>query len=77
MAKPALQALCYPLKISTSNMTFDVTDGDRRNKTAVDKLKDILNYPLVDDFIGALEQLTSPELVFKVKHHMITDDIIL
>ena len=45
-------------------MTFDVTD--KTNNTAVNKLKDILNYPLVDDFIGALEQLTSPELVFKV-----------
>ena len=56
---------------------MDFTDSDRTNKTAVDKLKDILNYPLVDDFIGALEQLTSPELVFKVKHHMITDDVIL
>ena len=47
-------------------MSFDSTDGDKTNKSAVDKLKDILNFPLVDDFIAALEQLTSPELVFKV-----------
>lgn len=47
-------------------MTFDTTDSDVLNKTAVDKLKDLLNFPLVDDFIAALEQLTSPELVFKV-----------
>ena len=58
-------------------MAFDSTDSNKINKAAVDKLKDILNFPLVNDFIGALEQLTSPELAFKVKHHMITDDVIL
>lgn len=52
-------------------MEFDSTDCGVRNKTAVDKLNDILNSPLVNDFISALEQLTSPELVFKVEHHMI------
>ena len=57
-------------------MAFDSTDSDRMNKTAVDKLKYILNFPLVDDFIEALEQLTSPELVFKVKHHMVSGDVI-
>ena len=77
LTKTALQALCYPFKISTNDMVFDSTASDMINKTAVDKLKDILNFPLVDDFIAALEQLTSPELVFKVNHHMITDDVMV
>lgn len=59
------QALCYPFKISTGSMEFDSTDSKTINKTAIDKLKDILQFPLVDDFVAALEQLTSPELVFK------------
>ena len=46
---------------------MECTDGDEMsNRTAITKLKDILNFPLVDDFIAALEQLTSPELAFKV-----------
>ncbi|XP_065898419.1 DNA-dependent protein kinase catalytic subunit-like isoform X2 [Dysidea avara] len=60
------QALCYPLKISTSGLQFNATDDvTRANKLAVDQLKSLLDCPLVDDFINALEQLTSPELVFK------------
>jgi len=58
-------------------MEFDSTDCGMINKTAVSKLKNILNFPLIDDFIVALEQLTSPELAFKVRRHMITDDVIL
>lgn len=62
-----MQALCYPFKISTSGLQFNGTDDiTRANKLAVDKLKSLLDSPLVDDFITALEQLTSPELVFKV-----------
>ena len=76
VAQAVVQALCYPFKISTGSMEFDSTDSKMINKTAIDKLKDILQFPLVDDFVAALEQLTSPELVFKVKHHMITDDVI-
>jgi len=66
---PSLQALCYPLKISASGLQFNTTDDvTRANKLAVNQLKSLLDYPLVDDFITALEQLTSPELVFKVRN---------
>ena len=47
-------------------MEVESTDGDLSNRSTINKLKDILNFPLVDDFIAALEQLTSPELAFKV-----------
>ena len=47
-------------------MEVESTDGDLSNRATIKKLKDILNFPLVDDFIAALEQLTSPELAFKV-----------
>ncbi|XP_065180580.1 DNA-dependent protein kinase catalytic subunit-like [Sycon ciliatum] len=59
------QALCYPFKISYEDFEFEETREGRQCNEAVEELKKILNLPLVDDFIQALDHLTFPEHVFK------------
>ena len=69
LAKEYPQALVYPFKISSTSFNFDASDEGRANKEAVAKLQKKLEMRAVDDFVTALEQLTTPELVWKVNLH--------
>ena len=61
------QALCYSFKISSSSFTFDTsTEEGQSNRAAVEEMTAMLEMRAVDDFVAALEQLTSPELLWKV-----------
>jgi DNA-dependent protein kinase catalytic subunit len=59
------QALVYPFKISSTNFSFDSSESGRANKAAVGKIQSKLEMRAVDDFVSALEQLTTPELAWK------------
>lgn len=59
------QALFYPLKVSESTYNFPLTpEGDKMRKIVTSLLARV-NDPILNDFITALEQLTSPELAWK------------
>ena len=69
LAREYPQALCYSFKISSSGFNFDTsTEEGRSNKAAVEEMTAMLEMRAVDDFVAALEQLTSPELLWKVMH---------
>ena len=69
LAREYPQALCYSFKISSSSFNFDTsTEEGRSNKAAVEEMTAMLEMRAVDDFVAALEQLTSPELLWKVMH---------
>ncbi|XP_077979786.1 DNA-dependent protein kinase catalytic subunit-like [Glandiceps talaboti] len=60
------QALVYPFKISSESFSFEKTVDGKKNKEICDRLASLLDdIPLVNSFIGALEQLTNPEHVLK------------
>eukprot|EP00731_Ephydatia_muelleri_P028749 Em0020g393a len=59
------QALAYPFRISSSDFKFGSSETDRVNRDTVDQVKRKLENTVINDFIQALEQLSSPELVWK------------
>eukprot|EP00731_Ephydatia_muelleri_P036867 Em0341g4a len=56
------QALAYPFRISSSDFKFGSSETDRVNRDTVDQVKRKLENTVINDFIQALEQLSSPEL---------------
>ena len=76
LAREYPQALCYSFKISSSSFNFDTsTEEGRSNKAAVEEMTAMLEMRAVDDFVAALEQLTSPELLWKVMHSFLHYDV--
>ena len=58
------QAIVYPFKMSLDSFKFDYST--REQQSFVEKIKGKLKkIPLVNQFVAALEQLNSPELLFK------------
>ncbi|CAB4027386.1 DNA-dependent kinase catalytic subunit, partial [Paramuricea clavata] len=65
LAKHYPQALLYPLKISREQFKFGGSIEEQENKQFVERLNGTLSFPMLDDLIIALEQLTNPDMVFK------------
>jgi len=58
------QSIVYPFKMSFDSFKFDYKTEEQ--KKFVDKIKSKLNrIPLVNQFVAALEQLNTPDLLFK------------
>ncbi len=52
---------------------FANTASDKKNLQAVEKLRHVLeNVHLIENFIKALEQLTNPDMIFKVSGDGVT-----
>ncbi|XP_071815133.1 DNA-dependent protein kinase catalytic subunit-like [Apostichopus japonicus] len=59
------QALVYPYKTSSENCKFSKdTDGKKRQQAMIE-LKQLLNFPVIDQFTRALDQLNHPGVLFK------------
>uniref|UniRef100_F6W6L3 DNA-dependent protein kinase catalytic subunit n=1 Tax=Monodelphis domestica TaxID=13616 RepID=F6W6L3_MONDO len=64
------QAIIYPFMISSENYSFKDTSAGHKKKEFVSRIKSKLDQGgVVQDFINALEQLSNPELLFKVKRN--------
>ncbi|XP_048576196.1 DNA-dependent protein kinase catalytic subunit isoform X3 [Nematostella vectensis] len=65
IAKNYPQALCYAFKVSSEQFVFDSSPEGNTNRKAVERIRKLLESPLMDSFIAALEQLHNPEMAFK------------
>nr|XP_055174250.1 DNA-dependent protein kinase catalytic subunit isoform X3 [Nyctereutes procyonoides] len=61
------QAIVYPFIISSESYSFKDTSTGHKNKEFVARIKTKLDLGgVIQDFISALEQLSNPEMLFKV-----------
>ncbi|XP_076840848.1 DNA-dependent protein kinase catalytic subunit [Brachyhypopomus gauderio] len=60
------QALAYSIMISSESYKFEESASGHRNREFVEKLKSVLDKGgVIQEFVGALLQLTNPEMLFK------------
>ncbi|XP_035828316.1 DNA-dependent protein kinase catalytic subunit [Aplysia californica] len=59
------QALVYAFRMSFEGFKFGSTPQEKKRLEKVEKLAELVNIPLVNLFISALEQFEEPDIVFK------------
>lgn len=67
------QAIIYPFIISSESYSFKNTSSGHNNKAFVERIKSKLDQGgVIQGFINALDQLSNPDLLFKVRKQLST-----